>query len=219
MPTGSEARSWARHWPGSIVVVQGDGQIPYIRAAASIQEENAKHWIDRDPELKCYLPGIPRATYMPYPFQILQTPRYILFTYEYANSNRVVRMEMPSEAPVDTWMGWSTGRWEGNTLVVDVTSFNDQTWFDRAGNFHSDALHVIERFARAGPDHITYEVTIEDPKVFSKPWKMTMPLYRRQEKNFRLLEYDCYAYMEEEAGKGNLKLPWTHLGFEGRPEK
>jgi hypothetical protein len=106
-------------------------------------------------------------------------------------------------------MGDSRGRWDGNTLVVDVANFNDQTWFDSSGNFHSDQLHVVERFTRTGPDHLNYEVTVEDPEVFSKPWKMSMPIYRRQERNLRLLEYSCYVYMEEEAGKGKMTLPWT----------
>ena len=107
-------------------------------------------------------------------------------------------MDRPDfESPIDTWMGHSRGRWEGETLVVDVTSFNGQTWFDRAGNFHSDALHVVERYTAISPDALMYEVTIEDPKVFTRPWKMSMPLYRRLEKNIQLLEFKCVEFVEE----------------------
>jgi hypothetical protein len=94
-------------------------------------------------------------------------------------------------------MGWSRGSWDGDTLVVDVTSMGDQTWFDRAGNYHSDALHVVERYTRTDPDHLTYEATIEDPKTFTRPWKISMPLYRRVEKNMQLLEYKCVEFAEE----------------------
>jgi hypothetical protein len=107
------------------------------------------------------------------------------------------------EAPADSWMGWSNGHWEGETLVVDVSDLNDQTWFDRAGNFHSGELHVIERYTRTGPDTLRYEVTIEDPKVFTRPWKMSMPLYRHQEEDFQLLEYECYAYALDENSDGH----------------
>jgi len=106
-------------------------------------------------------------------------------------------MGKPQEAAVDTWMGTANGRWEGETLVVDNTGFNDLSWFDRAGDFHSDALHVVERYTRTGPDHITYEATIEDPQVFTRPWKISMPLYRRVEKNAQLGEFKCVEYSEE----------------------
>jgi hypothetical protein len=150
-----------------------------------------------DPEVKCYLPGVPRATYMPYPFQIIQTPKYILIVYTYANAVRTIYMDDHKEAPWDSWLGWSNGRWEGETLVVDTTGFNDQTWFDRAGNFHSDALHVVERYTATSPDHLVYEATIEDPKVFTRPWKMSMPLYRRLEKNAQIMEFKCVEFVED----------------------
>jgi len=143
------------------------------------------------------MPGVPRATYMPYPFQIVQTPSDILVAYEFASASRIIRMNSEERSPAESWMGWSLGRWEGDALVVDVTDFNDQTWFDRAGNFHSDALHVVERYTRTGPDTLTYEATIEDPKVFTRPWTIRMPLYRRQEQNLRLLEYKCVEFTEE----------------------
>jgi hypothetical protein len=174
-----------------------DGEIPYQAWALEKKKQNAEHWLTLDPEIKCYLPGVPRATYMPHPFQIVQTRNTILIAYEFASASRIVRMTKTEDAPIDSWMGWSRGRWEGDTLVVDVTGFNDQTWFDRAGNFHSEALHVVERYTRTGPDHLSYEATIEDPKVFTRPWKISMPLYRRQEKHAQLLEYKCVEFVEE----------------------
>ncbi len=183
--------------PAGLSVVEGN-EIPYQPWAAARKKENYENWLSRDPEVKCYLPGIPRATYMPYPFQILQTHNNdILMAYEYASASRVIKMGKTEPPPVDTWMGQSTGRWDGNTLVVDTIGFNDQTWFDRAGNFHSEALHVIERFTRKSPDVLDYEVTIEDPKVFTRPWKIQMPLYRRQDQNAQLMEFKCVEFVEE----------------------
>jgi hypothetical protein len=151
-----------------------------------------------DPEAKCYMPGVPRATYMSFPFQIVQGPgNYILIAYEYASTTRTIRMNWKGDAPTDSWMGWSRGRWEGDTLIVDVTGFRAETWFDRAGNFHSDALHVVERYTPVSPYHLLYEATIEDPKVFTRPWKISMPLYRRMEKNVQLLEFKCVPFTED----------------------
>ena len=184
--------------PGGLGVVEG-GEIPYKPDALAKRDANAKNWMANDPEVKCYLPGVPRATYMPYPFQIVQStvPNDILVTYEFASASRIVHMNTNQEAPVDSWMGWSNGRWEGDTLVVDVTGFVDQTWFDRAGNYHSGALHVVERYTPLGPDVIRYEATIEDPSVFTRAWKMSMPLYRRQERNAQLMDFKCVEFVEE----------------------
>jgi hypothetical protein len=183
--------------PGSIGVVQGDGQIPYTPDAAKIKQENAEHWIDRDPELKCYLPGIPRAMYMPYPFEIVQSTNKIQMAYEFTSTARTIHLDKVDPPPDDTYMGHSVGHWEGDTLVVDVTHFNGKNWFDRAGNFHSDALHLVERFTPISPDAINYEVTIEDPKTFTRPWRIAMPLYRRLEPNAQLMEYRCIEFVEE----------------------
>jgi hypothetical protein len=183
--------------PGSLGVVQGDGQIPYTPAAAMKKAENAANWIDRDPELKCYLPGLPRATYMPYPFQIVQSSAKIQMIYTFSNAARTIHLDQVAGPPDDTWMGHSVGHWEGDTLVVDVTHFNDKTWLDRAGNFHSDALHVVERFTPMSPDALRYEVTIEDPNVFTKSWTIAMPIYRRLEPNIQLLDYPCIDFTEE----------------------
>jgi hypothetical protein len=183
--------------PGSLGVVQDDGKIPYKPEALAIKKENAEHWIDRDPELKCYLPGIPRAMYMPYPFEITQSANKVHIGYAFATTARTIHLDQVDVPPADSWMGHSVGRWDGDTLVVDVSSFNDKTWFDRAGNFHSDALHLIERFSLMTPDVIWYQATIEDRSVFTRPWRIAMPLYRRMEPNMQLLEYRCTEFVEE----------------------
>ena len=139
--------------------------IPYTPAALAKSNDNARNRLTLDPEVKCYMPGIPRANYMPYPFQIVQSPQNILFAYEYASANRVVNMGKPTEAPVDSWMGWSNGKWEGDTLVVDVTGLNGNAWLDRAGNYTTDTTHVVERFTLTDADHINYEATIEDAEA------------------------------------------------------
>jgi len=182
--------------PPGMSVVEG-GTIPYKPEKLAQREENRKSWPAGDPEAKCYMPGIPRATYMPYPFQIVQGTGDILFTYEFASSNRIVHMSNHTEAPVDGWMGWSNGKWDGDTLVVESNGFNDQTWFDRAGNFHSDQLKVTERFTPRGDAVLMYEATIEDPDTFTRPWKISMPLYRKLEPLAQLLEFKCVEFSEE----------------------
>ena len=182
--------------PAGLSVVEG-GEIPYQPWAAKQKQENAENWLTRDPEIKCYLPGVPRATYMPYPLQIVQSTDKITILYEFTNANRTIHLDDVDPSPANSWMGQSTGQWEGDTLVVDVTSLNDATWFDRAGNFHSDSLHVIERYTPLSPHHLNYEATIEDPEVFTRPWKMTMPLYRRMEGNAQVFEYKCLEFVEE----------------------
>ena len=181
--------------PGGPSVVEG-GSIPYLPAALAKKKENFDNRLTADPEIKCYMPGVPRATYMPYPFQIVQTPQSILIAYEFAGASRVIHMDKAPPIPADSWMGTSVGHWEGDTLVVDVTNMIDQTWFDRAGNFHSDALHVVERYTPMGGDALMYEATIEDPQVYSRPWKISMPLYRRLEKNAQLNEFKCVEFAE-----------------------
>ncbi|HEY7287667.1 MAG TPA: hypothetical protein VH497_19585 [Vicinamibacterales bacterium] len=182
--------------PPGLGVVDG-GEIPYLPDAAKKKKDNQEHWIERDPEIKCYLPGVPRATYMPQPFQLLQSTKAIFMAYQYAGATRDILLKDPGPAPIDSWMGQSVGRWEGDTLVVDVTGFNDQSWLDRAGNFHSDALHVVERYTRTAPDVLMYEATLEDKNVYSKPWKISMPLHRRIEKNAQLLDFKCVEFVEE----------------------
>lgn len=183
--------------PSGQGVVEG-GDIPYRPEALKQKQENFKNRWKDDPEVRCYMAGIPRANYMPYPFQIVQTPQSILMAYEYASANRVINMSKTRmEASVDTWMGTANGRWEGETLVVDNTGFNDQSWFDRAGDFHSDQLHVVERFTLSDKDHMNYEATIEDAQTFTRPWKISLTLYRRVEKNAQMTEFKCVEFAEE----------------------
>jgi hypothetical protein len=182
--------------PPGLGVVEGN-DIPYLPEAAAKKKTNGENWVKLDPEIKCFMPGIPRATYMPYPFQIVQSADTVLMTYEFASASRVVRMNSKEVSPAPAWMGWSIGRWEGDTLVIDVTDHMEETWFDRAGNFHSDALTVTERYSAIDANTLHYEATIEDPKVFSRPWKMSMPLYRRREPDMQLMEYKCVPFAEE----------------------
>jgi hypothetical protein len=180
--------------------VVGGGPIPYQPSALAKKRENFEKRATLDPESKCHLPGVPRITYMPHPFRIVQQTDKISILYEYLGVVRYLYMNgnPHPRGPIEWFMGDSRARWEGNTLVVDVVHFTDKTWFDRAGNFHSEALHLVERYTPTGRDHMLYEVTVEDPKVFTRPWKMSMPLYRRQEKLIELLEYECGAYQLEE---------------------
>ncbi len=197
--------------PAGQGVVEGN-EIPYQPWAAARRKQNYEERMTRDPLHKCYLPGVPRITYMPFPFEITQTPKLVGVSYEYVHATRLIYTDGSKhpEGLLDFWMGDSRGRWEGDTLVVDVTNFNDRTWFDRAGNFHSEDLHVVERYTPISPDHINYEVTIEDPKVVTRPWKMRMPLYRRLEKNVRVLDYECLEFEEP-------FVPWDEPPVPGLP--
>jgi hypothetical protein len=182
--------------PPGIGVVEG-GTIPYKPEALAKKKENFANRAKLDPEVKCYMGGVPRSTYMPYPFQIIQGSGTIMIAYEFAGAVRTINMAKPTESPTDSWMGWSNGHWEGETLVVDVTGLNDQTWFDRAGNYHSDMLHVVERYTPRSADTLTYEATIEDSQTFTRPWKISMVLYKRVEKNAQIMEYKCPEFAEE----------------------
>jgi len=195
--------------PAGQSIIEG-GEIPYKpdalakkkanfenRLRVDVSDDKTWHALG-DPEMKCYMPGVPRAAYMPFPFQIVQgTGPSILMAYEFASATRIIRMNWEQAAPTDSWMGWSRGQWEGDTLVVDVTGQREETWFDRAGDFHSDALHVVERYTPLSPYHMLYEATVEDPNVFTRPWKISFPLYRRMEKNVQLLEFKCVPFTEE----------------------
>ena len=195
-------------WPAGQSIVEG-GEIPYRPEALAKKKANAEKRMvvnipadfrkhdTGDPELKCYRAGVPRANYMPFPFQIIQNQKNVVIVYEYMRALRTIFMDSRSEPPTESWMGWSLGRWDGDTLVVDSTGFNEYTWFDRAGNYHSDALHVVERYTPASPYHLMYEATIEDPKVFTRPWKVSFPLYRRMEKGVQLMDFNCVEFTEE----------------------
>ena len=184
--------------PGQGVVEGND--IPYRPEALAQKRQNYANRETADPTgANCYLPGVPRVMYMPYPFQMTHTPKNIAISSELTHALRNIYLDGTPhpETPEENWMGDSRGHWEGDTLVVDAKNFNADTWFDHAGNFHSEQLHVVERYTMTDPDHIQYEATIEDPKVFTRPWKISMPLYRRVEKNVRLLEYECVFYLQD----------------------
>ena len=180
--------------PGMGIVV--DGAIPYLPEALALREENRDNWLERDPEIKCYLPGVPRATYMPYPFQIFQSESAFFITYEYAGAARNIYLEDPGPPQVDAWMGQSVGRWEDDTFVVEATGFNGQAWFDRAGNHASWQLRVVERYTMTSPDHILYEATMEDPSTFSRPWTVRLTLYRNVDPAARLGVFKCVEFVE-----------------------
>ncbi len=191
--------------PAGLGVVEG-GEIPYQPWAAEQQQENYANRLTADPVRQCFLPGVPRITYMPFPFRILQTPDHVVVTYEFAHAVRIIYTDgSPHPLPNDFWMGDSRGHWEGDTLVVDTTHFNGRTWLDAAGNFHSDGLHVVERYTPTTPYHIDYEVTLEDPNVFTRPWTMRMTLYRRMDEGLQILDYDCVDHLLQiavEQGEG-----------------
>ncbi len=182
--------------PPNSGIVEG-GDIPYLPWALDRQQQNYAHRFELDPERKCFMPGVPRATYLPQPFQIFQSGDNIVIAYQFANAVRTIYMKDPGPAPTSFWMGWSVGHWDHDALVIEVTDQKPETWLDRAGNFHSEELRVEERYTPTGPDHLMYEATLEDPKVFSRPWKISFPLYRRIETNAELLEFKCVPFSEE----------------------
>ncbi len=194
-----EAHNARKDAPAGLGVVT-DGPIPYQDWALAKKKENFEKRATEDPQTKCYQPGVPRVTYTPFPFQILQSENELTLRYEYAHTLRTIYTNGTQHPPghIDWYQGDSRGHWEGDTLVVDINDFNDLTWFDRAGNFHSDELHVIERYTLQDTDHIQYQATIEDPKVFTKPWNIEVTLYKHKEKGFQLLEYECYTFDYEQ---------------------
>ena len=179
--------------PGVVV----GGTLPYKPEARALRDENRADWLNRDPEIKCYLPGVPRANYMSFPFQIIQGRDETLIAYEYAGAVRNLVFKDPGPAPVDSWMGQSVASWDGDTLVVKVTGQLDSTWFDRAGNHHSAGMTVVERWTLMDADHLRYEAEITDPETFTRPWKMSMILYRRVGEDARLQQFKCVEFVEE----------------------
>jgi hypothetical protein len=182
--------------PPGLGVVEG-GHLPYKPEALAQRDANFANRLTDDPEGKCYLGGVPRSTYMPYPFQIFQNTDEIVMTYQYATGLRRIAVGGTDEAPLDSWMGWANAHWEGETLVVEVSGLNGQTWLDRAGNYTSAAARITERYTPLGPNHIEYSATIDDPDVFSQQWTIRMPLYRIVDENYRMLEFKCEPYAEE----------------------
>ena len=195
--------------PAGMSVVEG-GEIPYLPEALEKRDQNRSDWTNLDPVAKCYIPGVPRSTYMPWPFQILQTETEIFVAYEFGSNSRTIFMDRPgTEAPLPSWMGYSLGHWEGETLVVNVTKQVPDTWLDASGNYHGPNLVVEERYTLIDENHMQYEATIDDPDVFSRPWTIKIPLYRRMEDGARLLEYKCVEFGED--------LLYDHLrrGYDG----
>lgn len=183
--------------PPGLGVIKGGGKIPYTEAGLAKKLENQENWVTSDPEIKCFLPGVPRATYIPQPFQIFQTPKTVFIAYQYAGAVRHIYMEDPGEAPIDTWMGQSYGWWDGDTLVVEVTGLLEESWLDRSGNHHSNQMKVTEHYNLVSDNHIQYTATIEDPATFTEPWTIEMPLYRRMEPNAQLMDFKCVEFVEE----------------------
>ena len=181
--------------PGFLGAVVG-GEIPYRPEALVKKRENYAKRATEDPSVKCFMPGVPRINFTPLPFQIFQRADQVAVYYEFVHAQRFIYTNGTDHPPghIDWFLGDSRGHWDGDTLVVDVVDFNDETWLSHAGDFHSDALHVVERYTPIDADHIQYEATLDDPKVFTKPWTIRTVLYRRIEPNFQLLEYDCYAF-------------------------
>ena len=182
--------------PPGYGVVDGDA-IPYLPAAAEQQKKNfANRWKD-DPELKCYMPGVPRANYLPYPLQIFHSDSGMLIAYQFAGTARIVNFGPPQPSAIDSWMGVSNARWDGDTLVIDVSGFNGQAWLDRAGNHASPALHVVERYTLVNADAIDYSATLEDPQTFSRPWTIHFRLYRNPDSKAHLMEFKCVPFTEQ----------------------
>lgn len=182
--------------PASFGVVEG-GTIPYKPEALARRDENRANWLTRDPEIKCYMPGVPRATYMPHPFQIFQSEQAFFIAYSFAGAVRNIYLQDPGPPPVDAWMGQSYGYWDGDTWVVEVTGLDDRTWFDRAGNYHTYNLKVTERYTLRDQNTIDYEATLEDPEIFERPWTLRLPIYRRLEAGYELPQFKCVEFVEE----------------------
>jgi len=182
--------------PAGLGVVEG-GTIPYTPDALKQRDDNKAHYLERDPEVKCDLPGVPRANYMDLPFQILQSDKSMMIAYEYAGAARNVLFEDPGPAPTDSWMGQSVAKWDGDTLVVTVTGQLDSTWFDRAGNFHSGDMVVVERWTPVNANLIHYSATITDPATFTRPWTLNVNLYRRLGPDAQLQQFKCVEFVEE----------------------
>ncbi len=196
--------------PAGLSIIEG-GTIPYQPRALDRRRERFEtrttvsvpgDGVDPplgDPELKCWMTGVPRSMYMPYPFQLVQTPESVLFAHEFNGTSRIVRMNWDEPTPVSNtfFMGWSRGEWDGDTLVIDVTGLNEDNWLDRAGNYYSENVHITERLTLVSPYHLMYEATIEDPTVYTRPWTIRLPLYRRMEQHAQVMEFKCQPFVEE----------------------
>lgn len=182
----------------NIIVDPEDGKIPYKPEALAQRKANAEKHATEDPLTKCWMPGVPRLMYIPYPYQIVESANQpvIPILSQYVHVIRNIQMQGEHLDGLENWLGDSRGHWDGDTLVVDATNFNDQTWYDAAGNYHSGDLHVVERFTRTAPNTIAYQATMTDPKVLAKPFTIRLTLARDARKNAQIMEYECYANKE-----------------------
>jgi hypothetical protein len=191
-----------------VIVDPPDGKIPYQAAALATRNQNFANRAMADPETKCFQPGVPRATYLPSPFQIFQNADGVYLVYQDLHAYRVIHLDgSPHNEGLPYAMGDSRGHWDGNTLVADVSSFSDSTWLDAAGNLHSDALHVVERYTRTDRNTLTYEATVEDPKIFTRPWKIQMPLRLQTGPGVQILEDEC---VEDQNGRHHVPPQEKH---------
>ena len=182
--------------PASLGVVVG-GSIPYLPGARDKQIENAENWLSRDPEIKCYCPVSHARPIYRTRFRFSIMPMHCSSPMSMRGAVRNIHLSDPGPAPIDSWMGQSVGHWDGDTLVIETTGQNAQTWLDRAGNYHSDALRVTERFTPSSTHTLMYEATLEDAKVFTQPWTIQMTLYRRLGADARLQQFNCVEFVEE----------------------
>ncbi len=184
--------------PAGQSVITGSGTIPYLAEALATRDANRVGWPALDPEAKCFMLGVPRATYHNMPFQIVQGDGGdMLMVYPFAAANRAIFMNDPTPPPIDSWMGKSDGAWDGDTLVVTTTGQVPDSWLDRAGNHHSNQLVVTERFTLSDADHISYEATMADPLTYAEPWTIAMTLYRVVDENAQLLEHKCVPFADK----------------------
>ncbi len=188
----------------SVIVSPLNGRIPYKADALSRRQQNFEKRAEADPQTRCFQPGVPRATYMAEPFQIFQTEGKVVIVYQHVHAYRIIYTDSrPHYEGIEFYMGDSRGRWEENTLVVDVKNFMPGTWLDMAGNYHTEALRVVERYTRTGPNSMTYEAAIEDSNLFTSPWTVRVPLRRLTASDAQIVEDQCV----EDAGGARRHVP------------
>ncbi|MCF8508764.1 MAG: hypothetical protein K9G83_08500 [Hyphomonadaceae bacterium] len=183
--------------PAGVGIVQGDGKIPYTADALAVRDANRAKAVEMDPEVKCYLPGIPRANYMDKPFQIFHSDKAVFIAYEFAGAVRNIFIEEPDPAPAQSWMGQSYGRWDGDTFVVEVTDQLPTTWLDRSGNIKGEDTKIVERWTPTSDFTMRYEAEISDPSVYTKPWKIGFNLYKATGEDAQLQQFKCVEFVEE----------------------
>lgn len=188
-----QAPATAQRDLAALMVDPQGGKIPYREGTAAQAQRNFRERATADPLFACFQPGVPRAALLPEPFQVFYGKDRVVIVYQHVHAFRVIFTDGREhyDDGIEFYMGDSRGRWEGDTLVVDVTNFKPETWLDGAGNYHTEKLHVVERYTRVSPDVLRYEATIEDPEVFTRPWTIRVNLARRTEPNAQLIEHEC----------------------------